>query len=61
MPLDPQIQAYLAQMTVLSPAPLDTISPEMARLDIKMELAGTSDELEPVAHIEDRVISGPES
>ena len=59
MPLDPQAQVYLDQMAALSPAPMHTFSPEAVRQAMKMELIVAS-EPEPVAHVENRVISGPE-
>ncbi len=58
MPLDPQAQVYLDQMAALSPAPMHTFSPEVVRQDMKMELIAAS-EPESVAHVENRVISGP--
>ncbi len=60
MPLDPQAQAYLDQMAALNAPPLHTLTPELIRQAISMQIA-MSGEPEPVANVENRVIPGPAS
>src|SRR5579872_3905440 len=62
MPLDPQVEAYMAQMATLNIPALNTLTPEVIRQFIQMQIdSGTSQfgESEPVAHVENRVIPGP--
>ena len=39
MPLDPQVQTLLDQMTALNEPPIYTLTPELVRMGIKMQLA----------------------
>ena len=41
MPLDPQVQALLDQMAALDGPPIHTLTPELVRMGIKMQLAGS--------------------
>lgn len=62
MPLDPQVEAYMAQMAALNVPPLNTLTPETIRQLIQMQTdSGTSQfgEPEPIAHVENRTIPGP--
>ena len=62
MPLDPQVEAYLAQIAALNEPPLSTMTPEAIRQAIQMEVesgARQFGEPAPVAHIENRTIPGP--
>jgi acetyl esterase len=59
MPLDPQMRAYLDQMAALNSTPMHNFPPEMVRQGMLLELANAS-EPEPVAHIENQVIAGPQ-
>jgi acetyl esterase len=62
MPLDPQAEAYLAEMAALNEPPLYTLTPEVMRQLIQMEIDSgvrSSGEIEPIAHVENRTISGP--
>jgi acetyl esterase len=58
MPVDPQVQAYLDQMASLNAPPIHTLTPEMVREGIRMQLEMFSSD-EPIAHIENRTIPGP--
>jgi len=62
MPLDPQVEAYLAQMAALNAPPLSSLTPEVIRQFIQMEIdsgANQFGEKEPVAHVENHIIPGP--
>src|SRR6266853_5877047 len=59
MPLDPQVQALLDQMAALNGPPIHTLTPELVRMGIKMQLANAPGEPEPVAQVVNRTIPGP--
>jgi len=59
MPLDPQVQALLDQMAALNGPPIHTLTPELVRVEIKMQLANAPGEPEPVAQVVNRTIPGP--
>ena len=59
MPLDPQVQALLDQMAALNGPPIHTLTPELVRMGIKMQLANAPGEPEPVARVVNRTIPGP--
>src|SRR5258708_39516714 len=59
MPLDPQVQALLDQMAALNGPPIHTLTPELVRMRIKMQLANAPGEPEPVARVVNRTIPGP--
>jgi acetyl esterase len=62
MPLDSQVEAYLAEMAALNEPPLSTLTPEVIRQMIQMEIESGAREFgepEPVAHIENRTIPSP--
>src|SRR5579884_3163536 len=58
MPLDPQAQAFLDQLSALNAPPISAVPIEQARETIRMMMAAPG-EPEPVAHVENRVIPGP--
>lgn len=60
MPLDPQVQVLLDQLTVLNAPSMYTLSPEVVRMGIKMQPTMNA-EPEQVARVENRLIPGPES
>ena len=51
MPLDPQVQALLDQMADLNASPIHTLTPELVRMGIKMQLANATEEPESVAQV----------
>jgi len=59
MPLDPQVQALLDQMAALDEPPMHTLTPELVRMGIQMQLADATGEPEPVAQVGNRTIPGP--
>ena len=59
MPLDPQVQALLDQMAALNASPIHTLTPELVRMGIKMQLANATEEPESVAQVVNRTIPGP--
>jgi acetyl esterase len=60
MPLDPQAQAFLDQVSALNAPPISAMPIEQARQTIRMMMANPG-EPEPVAHVENRMIPGPTS
>jgi acetyl esterase len=58
MPLDPQAQALLEQMAADNASERDTQTPEEARASMRA-MAGLLGAGEPMAHVEDRAIPGP--
>jgi acetyl esterase len=59
MPLNPQIQNLMDQMAALNAPPIHTMTPEMVRMGIKMQLANDTNEPESVAQVVNRTIPGP--
>jgi acetyl esterase len=59
MPLDPQVQTLMDQMAALNAPPIHTLTPELVRMGIKMQLADETDEPESVAQVVNRTIPGP--
>jgi acetyl esterase/lipase len=59
MPLDPQAQALLDQMAAAGGQPFSTLSVEECRQAV-LAFPQLSGEPEPVAHVEDRDLPGPE-
>ncbi len=61
MTLDPQLQAYAAQLAATAGPPRHTLTPEAVRAAMLEESATQADSLrrEPVASIERREVSGP--
>ena len=59
MPLDPQVQTLLDQMAALNASPIYTLTPELVRMGIKMQLANATEEPESVAQVVNRTIPGP--
>src|SRR5690349_19606987 len=59
MPLDPQVQALLDQMAALGGPPIHTLTPELVRIGIKMQLTNAEGLPEPVAQVVNRTILGP--
>lgn len=58
MPVDPQVQVYLDQMASLNMPPMSSMTPEVIRQGVAMQLA-IFGEGEPVARVENRTIPGP--
>jgi acetyl esterase len=58
MPLDPQAQAFLDQLSALNAPAISAMSIEQARQTIRMMMMAPG-EPEPVAHVENRMIPGP--
>ena len=61
MPLDPQVQTLMNQMAALNTPPIHTLTPELVRMGIKMQLANDTSEPESVAQVVNRTIPGPVS
>ena len=61
MPLDPQVQTLMDQMAALNAPPIYTLTPELVRMGIKMQLANDTNEPESVAQVVNRTIPGPVS
>ena len=61
MPLDPQVQTLMEQMAALNAPPIHTLTPELVRMGIKMQLANDTSEPESVAQVVNRTIPGPVS
>jgi acetyl esterase len=59
MPLDPQVQTLMDQMAALNAPPINTLTPELVRMGIKMQFADATDEPEAVAQVVNRTIPGP--
>ena len=59
MPLDPQVQTLLDQMAALNAPPINTLTPELVRIGIKMQLENAEGEPESVAQVVNRTIPGP--
>ena len=59
MPLDPQVQTLMDQMAALNAPPIYTLTPELVRMGIKMQLANDTNEPESVAQVVNRTIPGP--
>jgi acetyl esterase len=57
MPLDPQAQAFLAQLAAANAPPLHELTVEQAR-QVIVELFGTKEQLAPVGVVEERQIPG---
>ena len=60
MPLDPQVQAMMAQVAKLNLPPVNKVSPAEARANGRKRKQALGFEVEPVADVKDSVISGPE-
>lgn len=58
MPLDPQVQTFLAELKELNPPPFSTLSPEEARAAVLADLPNWAPP-QPVARLEDRAVPGP--
>lgn len=61
MPLDPQVQTLMDQMAALNAPPIHTLTPQLVRMGIKMQLANDTSEPESVAQVVNRTIPGPVS
>ncbi len=61
MPLDPQVQILMDQMAALNAPPIHTLTPELVRMGIKMQLANDTNEPEFVAQVVNKTIPGPVS
>ncbi len=61
MPLDPQVQTLMDQMAALNAPPIHTLTPELVRMGIKMQLANDTNEPESVALVINQTIPGPVS
>ena len=59
MPLDPQVQTLMDQMAALNAPPIHTLTPELVRMGIKMQLANDTNEPESVSQVVNRTIPGP--
>jgi acetyl esterase len=60
MPVDPQVQAYLDQMVALNMPPLSSLTPEVVRQGMQMQIEALGDGgKEQVARVENRTIPGP--
>jgi len=59
MPLDPQVQTLMDQMAALNAPPIHTLTPELVRMGIKMQLENDTNEPESVAQVVNRTIPGP--
>lgn len=58
MPLDPEAKAYLDRLIELGVPPVQELTPEQARQNVRAAVPGLVGEMEPVARREDRVIAG---
>jgi acetyl esterase len=59
MPVDPQVQFLLDQLAALDAPTMDSLTPDDVRQQMRAQLA-LFGEPEPIAHIEDRTIPGPQ-
>src|SRR5260370_2527000 len=59
MPLDAEVEARVDQMAAITGPPIHTLTPELVRMRIKMQLANAPGEPEPVARVVNRTIPGP--
>jgi len=59
MPVDPQVRRFLDQLEALNPAPFEKLTPQEARAAVvaDADALGTP---EPVDHVEDRTVPGPD-
>jgi acetyl esterase len=53
------VQTLLDQMAALNAPPIHTLTPELVRIGIKMQLANATEEPESVAQVVNRTIPGP--
>ncbi|WP_085523691.1 alpha/beta hydrolase [Tuberibacillus sp. Marseille-P3662] len=59
MVLDPQVKALLEQMEASDVPPMESLSPEQARAGFQSLNDSSTEELEPVGYLSNRVIPGP--
>src|ERR1700682_6606544 len=59
MPVDPQVQFLLDQLAALDAPAMDSLTPDDIRQQMRAQLA-LFGEPEPIAHIEDHTIPGPQ-
>jgi acetyl esterase/lipase len=59
MPVDPQVQFLLDQLAALDTPPINNLTPEYVRQQSRAQIAFFG-EPEPIAHIENRTILGPQ-